>query len=188
MAVASVGEYTQHYRTAHSKCRNDVVCELHLNKAVINIHICIFPAPSLQPLPTCTGSDYNVEPQLLTTSSQQSKDQQTCQDTLGPGSVLSGLPGPGCCPQPAPGPLPTPGQGPIHWGLPGWPGQPASLCPSRVCMSMCASEWTWGWRGRPWLDHDLHPEGIESYDEVGITWLRFRELGREVSMALACKD
>lgn len=162
--------------------------ELYLNKAVINIHTCIFPAPSLQPLPTCTGSDYNVEPQLLTASSQQSEDQQTCQDTLAPGSVLSGLPGPGCCPQPAPGPLPTPGQGPIHWGLPGWPGQPASLCPSRVCVSMCASEWTWGWTGRPWLAHDLHPEGIESYDEVGITWLRSGGPGHEVSMALACRD
>lgn len=59
-----------------------MVYELYLNKAVINIHTCIFPAPSLQPLPTCTGSDYNVKPQLLTASSQQSEDQQTCQDTL----------------------------------------------------------------------------------------------------------
>lgn len=165
--------------------------EPYLNKAVINIHIRIFPAPSLQPLPTCRGSDCNVEPQLLTTNSQQSKDQQTCQDAWAPGRVQSGLPGPGCCPLPAPGPLPTPSQGPIHWGFPGWPGQPASLWPSSrgcVCVCVCASEWTWGWRARPWLDHDILPEGIGSYDEVGITWMHFRGLGREVSMALALRD
>lgn len=86
---------------------------------------------------------------------------------------------PSACPWATPYPKP----GLIHWGFPGWP-----VATSRVCVSVCASEWTWGWRGRPWLDRDILPEGIGSYDEVGITWMHFKGLGREVSMALACRD
>lgn len=88
---------------------------LYLNKAVINIHICIFPAPLCSPLPACTGSDYNVEPQLpWLLAASRSKGQQACRDTPGPFERCQAflglatalcLPLDHSCPRPGPRPL-----------------------------------------------------------------------------------